>query len=690
MGKAFESSSIESIYEQTEEYFTQNKIDFSQYADAQKATRQDVINQITTEKRQKPKKRPQKSTVNINTIPEDQIEEYYKEIINENKDLFSNKELSKILSSFIQSPTKDKLKDLIENEIPKRETLNENLKTLFEKYGINSLKRSNYLENASFERKNKYLKSLKSLEQKFNKINKSQTKKGMPLLYSTDRISKQMIKAILTSSTENIQNEEDQLTEISQKEESNFYQFKSTTIIEGIKVPEMSIKSLELYLEYYKETELSERNKLVENWNKIVEHEAKLMKELKEIFKNNPKTLKEIIIEFSQLDFLKKEEFLKVKTKEEKEKEKKNKTTKIELLKTLSINKYTLPTNLITKFKKEIEESKSQEEIEQISNKLKETIENHKKLNKDFQDLLNKYKIEINDQKQYSDEFFNLNSTEKIKYIKNLENKIKENTEIDETTEKNKAFKLTYQKVFLAISEENFSTALSTIAEYIEEFGIDKKIINLQKTILTLQENSIDSEEKNSHSNDKKEEMSAKEIEELISRKLKEKEDELNKENLLYKQILGQKQSEERSHGKIEAQERSFSDVDKDDQEILAHYYANNNNRIVHENQSEKITNVNISGSLSSNEKDKLERLTKKNSLKLKKEEGLSYIQLKNKEGKNISAQEAKDIQDQRLKTLSEKTSTDIEKTVNNDNNIIDINKILEERMKEKTQKLAA
>ena len=95
------------------------------------------------------------------------------------------------------------------------------------------------------------------------------------------------------------------------KESEGFTHLDSTMTIQGITMRKMSEASKEKYLKYYKNTNFKERQELVSDWKDLVENEAELAHELEKICKDNPEGLKLAIGSFEELDFVAKKKSLK-------------------------------------------------------------------------------------------------------------------------------------------------------------------------------------------------------------------------------------------------------------------------------------------------------------------------------------------------------------------------------------------
>jgi hypothetical protein len=132
-------------------------------------------------------------------------------------------------------------------------------------------------------------------------------------------ITDKRLKATLKSTLENF-DEKDiskyliSLKKLFEKENFDIHIFDQASQIKGLPYPvrKMSEASKKFYLEYYTEEDFPVREKIIGDWETIVEHEERLLQKFMDIFSDYPDELTKKLTDFQDLDFVKKEEFLKI------------------------------------------------------------------------------------------------------------------------------------------------------------------------------------------------------------------------------------------------------------------------------------------------------------------------------------------------------------------------------------------
>lgn len=180
----------------------------------------------------------------------------------------------------------------------------EALQGLFRKYDLGSPLENKFIKEEGLSERQEFRKGIEDMEDHFRKV------KDTPF-YSQKMIRDRMRENLMAENPAELRRRLTQAKEIARKESEGFTHLDATMTIGGVTIRKMSEASKKKYLDYYKNTDFKERAKLVDNWRSLVEHEAKLANDLAEIYKDNPEALKLALGSFGELDFVEKEKALK-------------------------------------------------------------------------------------------------------------------------------------------------------------------------------------------------------------------------------------------------------------------------------------------------------------------------------------------------------------------------------------------
>ncbi|MBU1151702.1 hypothetical protein KJ632_02640 [Patescibacteria group bacterium] len=194
---------------------------------------------------------------------------------------------------------------------PRREEFGK-LKKLFQKYEISSPLENAYIKNEGLSERQNFRKGTEKIAELYEN-DKAR------MLYSPKAIKSIMQESLKVTNPLELQLIHKKADKISNLESQNMMELDAQTNIGGVTIRKMSRKSKEKYLDYYKDTNLKERDKLVRNWKTLANHEEKLGHDLEKIYKDDPDSLKMALRSFSKLDYMEKEKALKEHTQLAKE-----------------------------------------------------------------------------------------------------------------------------------------------------------------------------------------------------------------------------------------------------------------------------------------------------------------------------------------------------------------------------------
>lgn len=192
---------------------------------------------------------------------------------------------------------------------PREEFYKQSVNPMLKRYQL-QLSDCKYLEQQGLSERKEAMQQINQIESTLEGMKQS----GLYSFKAKKEILQQALKSdnigqlnqITKDVNEVTRNESRQFTSI------NSSIFKNTKVtVHGISIQAMSERSTKAFLDYYKETGIKERKDTVLNWEKIVSNEAKLFKELGEIYKDDPEGFKAAAKNFEHLDYMQKEDALK-------------------------------------------------------------------------------------------------------------------------------------------------------------------------------------------------------------------------------------------------------------------------------------------------------------------------------------------------------------------------------------------
>ncbi|OGJ42708.1 hypothetical protein A3I58_00915 [Candidatus Peregrinibacteria bacterium RIFCSPLOWO2_02_FULL_39_10] len=301
----------------------------------------DRINNLPKEKEDAAKKEKEESV----TLPpnDPKLLEHQKEfdkICNDNSRFIGESEIDGFKAWFREqcqkTPTVKALKEIIKR-LEGKETFDRDglaprrteffrLETTFKKYGISSPLESDYIKQEGLSERQSFRKAIEEMETHFDTVKDTG-------FYSQKIIRKMMKENLMAKNPEEIQRNLLQAKNIAKQEAEAFVHLDSRTTVNGITIRKMSEKSKRHILTDYKEYDIQTRTESVIHWERLVENEADLARDLAEIYGDNKEGFASAMGSFEELDFIEKQAALKeherlVEKSEDKEKMQKELTIK--------------------------------------------------------------------------------------------------------------------------------------------------------------------------------------------------------------------------------------------------------------------------------------------------------------------------------------------------------------------------
>lgn len=628
-----------------------------------------------------------------------------------------------------KTPTIEHLQKLLnqnENDengdtIAKRATTYNKLKEKFKKYGISEEPTKNdWIKNNGLEEREAFLKGISNIEKHF------ETRKDTGF-YSREMIQTRMKENLLANPTE-LKQRLIQAENIASKEDEGFTYLDKPIEIQGLHIKQMSDASKKELLDYYKNATFADREKA--DFKALVEHEGKLAKELEGVYTDektkicDKEGLHKALGTFEKMDFLQKQKAIEdhkelVKDKSNKEAAD-NVETKGKAL--LAINKAFTDNNISqitkgkyealfndpTKFKNkktgkpgDSEEMKKAYETlisptpikEKENRNLKayeiqrdlflKDIEKLKKLNPDISEEEIKKWQDKYDKGTWSDRE-HIQKTEFPSELFKQELEAKKREKLDEKAGLNKSDKkeaevisLEFMKVRKAAYEflgnDQGLEALQLVMKYAEKDRKNPEVIKLLQVVNAH----IQGFGLGESSGDTMEEKTEDEMERMAQSDEHVRQG-LQKAQAFERNLKGAKMSEERHNRKIDAtersQEESLSHIQSGtvEADLTKDFYKQTKGegftldkegkgdkvRTIQFKENEQMTNENL---------QKLRRETEKDETKLDTKEGIAKVEVKDKDGKIVSAKEEgaklQEQQDAKLaKEMAEKTKENLKR----------------------------
>ena len=246
------------------------------------------------------------------------LEKKFEEICDDNAELIGEKQVpgfkAWIKAERQKDPTIKHLKDQIaklegketedRNGLAPRRAEYAKLTTLFKKYGISSPQECDYIRMEGLSERQTFRKKIEDMEKHFDTVKDTG-------FYSREIIQKMMRENLTAENPTVLDSRLKQAKDVARKESETYTYLDSKMEIGGVTILKMSEASKQKYLQYYRNTDFKERSTLVGKWPELVENEAKLAKQLEEIYGDDKEGLKLALGSFAELDFLQKEAALK-------------------------------------------------------------------------------------------------------------------------------------------------------------------------------------------------------------------------------------------------------------------------------------------------------------------------------------------------------------------------------------------
>lgn len=191
---------------------------------------------------------------------------------------------------------------------PRKEFFERTLSPTLKKYNL-QLKETPFFEKEGLSERKDGMKMAQKIERKLDGMKNV----GLYSVQSIETIMKDLLKQ---DSLPKMEAYSLRVEKVMEKESSNYTNQNSSMFEEKQTLHEkqyrkMSTKSRDIYLnEYYKHTDLKSREKDVQNWKKLIEHEAKLSQDLADLYKDDKKGFEKAMKNFELLDFMSKEKAL--------------------------------------------------------------------------------------------------------------------------------------------------------------------------------------------------------------------------------------------------------------------------------------------------------------------------------------------------------------------------------------------
>lgn len=651
------------------------------------------------------------------------LEKKFNEICDDNAELIGEKQVpgfkAWINAERQKNPTIKHLKEQIaklegketedRNGLSPRRTEYAKLTNLFKKYGISSPQECDYIRMEGLSERQAFRKKIEDLEKHFDTVKDTG-------FYSREMIQKIMRESLLAENPTILDTRLKQAKEVSRKESESYTYLDSKMEVGGVTILKMSEASKQKYLQYYRNTDFKERAILVGKWPELVENEAKLAKQLEEIYKNDKEGLKLALGSFAELDFLQKEAALKIHEKLAKETEHKAERDRTLILAAANTQlekaagKNVISKRTLEKYKAFFEdennfknpETHRPRDIKQMKKAYEILVsptphEGYKNLaaydarRKAFQKDLNKLQ-ELNSsipdeeiqkwQDKYDAEGWTkrgiIHKQDLVRKIakeqsegtrrRELEEKagIKEKDK-KEAKEHSPKLAETLEAVTKLLGNDQGAEAMKLLLEFNESEPDNPKVLFWMKVTADYM--------KEFGSGKKREKTTEKELEHELEDMAQGDEmlrDELAEQQIKTLNIEGAKQSEQRHDKKVSAHERakeeSLGVMPKGTMEgdLMADAYEQLGDEYIidKDTKAEKIQTVDFKEvKMEDKEKEKLRRKTYQEQSKLDTREGFMR-EIEDKSGRKIKSEEAKVLQKEELERIEEKMAKEAEQKV--------------------------
>lgn len=192
---------------------------------------------------------------------------------------------------------------------PRQEFYERTIQPKLKQYGV-SLSEAEYLRQEGLSERQDAMSAILESE----KILEGMRNTGLYSFKAKQKIIRGMLKS---SNIEGIKAEAKMIHDVTRNESEQFTSqnssiFRNTMVsVHGISVRAMSETSVKTFLADYGEYDMKTRADTVLHWKKIVENEGKLVKELGEIYEDDPEGFKKAIGGFALLPYMQKEKALK-------------------------------------------------------------------------------------------------------------------------------------------------------------------------------------------------------------------------------------------------------------------------------------------------------------------------------------------------------------------------------------------
>ncbi len=664
------------------------------------------------------------------------LEKTFNQICDDNKDLIGLKQVKGFKMWFREerrkTPTVKYLKEIIEKlegkEIsdknglaPRKEEFNK-LDKIFKKYNLSSPLESEWIKMEGLSERREFRKNLDTFENHLDKIKDTG-------FYSQEAIKTIMQEMLLSKNPSTQTTIINRAKEVSKKESEAFVHLDSTINIAGTTIRKMSEASKKTYLDYYKKTNLKERTNLVTHWGKIVEHEAKLAQDLEKIYAKHPEQLKIALKSFEELDYMSKEKALKEHSNLIKSLDKKEDLEKILTIKAAHAKidvaardniiakgeektqgRYKKFFNNMDNFKNpetgkpgDLNELKKALEIltsSKVITKYK-NLAAYRKRKVDFEKDLKSLKElnpnlkneEINKwQKKYNQSSWT--SREKIHKIelkkelikekkkKSEKLKLKDKVGLKESKESNEDQELNLNETIKTVQElltdEQGAEAMKVLLKYNEQDPDNAKILFWIQTVASYM--------KEFGTGKKTEEKDSDEMENImeeITNSDSEIQEELEEQQIKELNIEGSIMSEDRHNktksARARAEKESTNQTTSLEERLTTSAYEEMDDHFILDDESrgQELEEINFSDSkMKKEDRAKLKKVTEQEQSKFDSKKGFAHLNLKDKDGRTISAQEAKRLQEEEKNQLSKKLASKTEqklKTRKSDQKIPDL-----------------
>lgn len=192
---------------------------------------------------------------------------------------------------------------------PRREFFEHTLAPTLKKYEL-TLDEAPYLEAEGLSERQDVIKKFKDAEKQIDGLKQA----GLYSFKAKKQIMKEMLKADNPTKIAEMHRDILDVTKQEAKsytDQNNSVLSNTKVIVNGVTVQAMSQKSIELFLTDYQQYDMKTRKDTIPNWKKIAENEGKLIKDLGEVYKEDPEGFKEAVKVFALLSYQEKETALK-------------------------------------------------------------------------------------------------------------------------------------------------------------------------------------------------------------------------------------------------------------------------------------------------------------------------------------------------------------------------------------------